>query len=49
MDEGISLTEAQKKAQRSRSLGIGLALAAFVVIVYITTWYKFAGNFVGQP
>ncbi len=40
MIETIEITAAQKKAQRARSLALGLALAAFVVIVYVATWAK---------
>jgi hypothetical protein len=49
VQKGISLTDAQKKAQRSRSIAIGVALAAFVIIVYIATWFKIAGGMTGQP
>jgi hypothetical protein len=48
VQKGISLTDAQKKAQRSRSIAIGVALAAFVIIVYIATWFKIAGGMTGQ-
>jgi hypothetical protein len=42
MDEDrVRLTASQKKAQRSRSVAIGLALAALVVIFYIATIAKF--------
>ncbi|MDN5927573.1 MAG: hypothetical protein L0I29_10905 [Hyphomicrobiales bacterium] len=37
----VPLTEAQKKARRSRSLAIGFGLAALVVIFYIATIIKF--------
>lgn len=37
----VSLTEKQKKAQRSRSIAIGVALAALVVIFYVVTMLKF--------
>lgn len=37
----VTLSAAQKKAQRSRSLAIGLALALMVVIFYIATIAKF--------
>ena len=37
----VTLTAAQKKARRSRSLAIGLALGALVVIFYIATIAKF--------
>ena len=42
MDEDrVTLTPSQKKAQRTRSVAIGLALAALVVIFYIATIAKF--------
>ncbi|HET9536339.1 MAG TPA: hypothetical protein VFP43_13505 [Mesorhizobium sp.] len=37
----VTLTESQKKARRSRSVAIGLALAAFVVVVYLGSLAKF--------
>ena len=40
-DKGISLTDRQRKARRARSIAIGLALAALVVIFYIATIAKF--------
>ena len=40
-DDRVALTEAQKKARRSRSIAIGLGLAALVVIFYIATIIKF--------
>lgn len=36
----VTLTDKQKKAQRSRSIAIGLALAALVVIFYVVTFVK---------
>ena len=45
MENGrITLTDKQRKAQRSRSLALGLALAAFVIIIYVSTWAKFGAN-----
>jgi len=38
--ELVEPTEAQKKAQRRRSIAIGLVLAAFVIIVYVGSWAK---------
>jgi len=38
--ETVEPTEAQKKAQRRRSIAIGLVLAAFVIIVYVGSWAK---------
>ncbi|WP_199223312.1 hypothetical protein [Oricola cellulosilytica] len=34
-------TEAQKKAQRRRSIALALCLVAFVVIFYVATLVKF--------
>ncbi|TPK91942.1 hypothetical protein [Mesorhizobium sp. B2-4-17] len=45
--ETVTLTESQKKAQRSRSIAIGVALAALVVIFYIATIVKFGHNLSG--
>jgi t-SNARE complex subunit (syntaxin) len=35
--ETVKPTETQLKARRNRSLAIGLALAAFVVVVYVVS------------
>ena len=40
---GIVLTEAQKRAQRSRSIAIALALAALVVLFFVMTLVKGPG------
>ena len=37
----VTLTAAQKKARRSRSIAIGLGLFAMVVIFYVATIVKF--------
>ena len=42
--ETVKMTEAQKKAQRRRSVALGLVLAAFVVIVYIGSWAKMGAS-----
>ena len=42
--ETVTLTERQKKAQRSRTVAIGVALAVLVVIFYIATIIKFGHN-----
>ena len=39
-DEGVVLTEAQKRARRSRSIAIALSLAALVVLFYVITLVK---------
>lgn len=42
MEEGrISLTPAQQKARRARSVAIALALAALVIVFYVATIAKF--------
>ncbi len=39
-DEGVVLTEAQKRTRRSRSIAIALALVALVVLFYVMTLVK---------
>ncbi len=39
-EKGIVLTEAQKRARRSRSIAIALSLAALVVLFYVMTLVK---------
>lgn len=46
--ELVTLTDRQKKAQRSRSVAIGLALAVLVAIFYIATIVKFGHNLSGK-
>ena len=41
--EGIVLTEAQKRARRSRSIAIALSLAALVILFYAMTLVKGPG------
>jgi len=38
--EFVVMTERQKKARRSRSVALGLALAAFVIVMYFVTFVK---------
>lgn len=40
-DDRITMNPAQKKAQRSRNLAIGVALAVLVVLFYVATIVKF--------
>lgn len=47
--EFVELTEAQKKARRSRSTGIALALAALVVIFYVATITVFGPEILSRP
>jgi hypothetical protein len=42
-DDGIVLTEAQKRARRSRSIALAVVLAALVVLFYIMTLVKGPG------
>jgi hypothetical protein len=39
-DKGIVLTEAQKRARRSRSIAIAVSLAALVLLFYVMTLVK---------
>jgi hypothetical protein len=39
-DDFVTMTDAQKKAQRSRNIAIGLALGALVVIFYVSALIK---------
>ena len=41
-DDRLTLTDAQKKARRSRSIAIGVGLAVLVVVFYVATIVKFA-------
>ncbi|WP_420959793.1 hypothetical protein [Brucella sp. IR073] len=47
--ETVSLTDKQRKAQRSRSLAIAIALALFVVLVYVGTFAKLGANVFVRP
>lgn len=40
-EEGIVLTDAQKKSQRARNIAIGIALGGLVVLFYGATVIKF--------
>jgi hypothetical protein len=39
-EDGVVLTEAQKRARRSRSIAIALSLAALVILFYVVTLVK---------
>lgn len=47
--DGVSLTEAQRKARRARSIAIGLGLAALVIIFYVATIAKFGPAILVRP
>jgi hypothetical protein len=42
-DDGVVLSEAQKRARRSRSIAIALALGALVILFYVMTLVKGPG------
>ncbi|ANG95403.1 MULTISPECIES: hypothetical protein [Brucella] len=42
-------TEQQRKAQRNRSWGLAIALALFVVLVYVGTMAKLGANVLVRP
>lgn len=42
-EEGVVLTEAQKRARRSRSIAIAIVLAALVILFYAVTLVKGPG------
>ena len=48
-DDRVKLTEGQKKARRSRSIGIALALIAFVVVMYVLTVVKLGPAVLNRP
>ncbi|MBI1621989.1 hypothetical protein IOD40_15110 [Aquamicrobium sp. cd-1] len=48
-DQRIEMTESQKKAQRNRSVALGLALVAFVVVIYIVTIVKMGPQILNRP
>lgn len=48
-NDRIKLTDKQKKARRNRSVALGVALAAFVVVVYIVTIVKMGPNVFSRP
>lgn len=48
-NDRITLTDAQKKARRNRSIAIGIALTAFVLVVYIVTIVKMGPAVLHRP
>lgn len=42
-DEGVALTDAQKRARRSRSIAIAVTLGALVILFYAITLVKGPG------
>ncbi len=45
----VTLTDRQKKARRNRSVAIGLALGALVIIFYVATIAKFGPSILNRP
>lgn len=45
----VTPTEAQLKARRNRNLAIGIALAAFVVLVYVASLAKLGPALFDRP
>ncbi|MEW5420410.1 hypothetical protein [Amorphus sp. 3PC139-8] len=48
-DDGIRLTEAQKKRRRSRSIAIAVVLVFLVVLFYVITIFKMGSGVVDRP
>lgn len=46
---GVELTEQQRKSRRARNIALALALAGFVVLLYIGTWAKLGANILNRP
>lgn len=47
--EFVKPTEAQLRARRNRNIAIGLALAAFVIIVYLGSILRLGGAVFDRP
>jgi hypothetical protein len=48
-EEGIRLTEEQRRRQRGRSIAIAVALAALVVLFYLVTIVKLGPGVMNRP
>jgi hypothetical protein len=48
-EEGIRLTEAQRRRRRGRSIAIALALALLVVLFYVVTIVKLGPGVMDRP
>ena len=48
-NDGIELTEEQKKKRRSRNIAIAMALGLFVVVFYIVTLVKLGPEAMNRP
>lgn len=47
--ETVKPTEAQQKARRYRSIAIGVALAIFVILVYVVSIVKIGPGVLNRP
>lgn len=48
-ENGIQLTEEQKKRRRARNVAIGFALAGLVILFYVVTVVKMGVNILDRP
>jgi hypothetical protein len=48
-DDGIVLTEEQKRRRRARNIAIALALGALVVLFYVLTIVKLGPGVLNRP
>jgi hypothetical protein len=49
LPDHVVLTPDEKRRQRTRSIAIGLGLAALVVIFFLATIIRLGGNAVNRP
>ena len=48
-DERVEMNDNQKKSRRARNIALALALAGFVVLLYVGTWAKLGANILERP
>ena len=48
-EDGIRLTEAQRRQRRARSIAIAVALAVLVVVFYVLTIAKLGPGVIDRP
>jgi hypothetical protein len=48
-ENGIVLTEEQKRRRRARSIAIGLALGALALLLYVVTMAKLGPGVLNRP
>ena len=48
-EERVELSDTQKKSRRARNIALALALAGFVVLLYVGTWAKLGANILDRP